>query len=420
MWNVAAGVPAVATDFVHGTHIKSIKYPASAQLATAAGVLSDAGSRASAYFYFNAFPANPNSSFIMGSYNAGISAFPWILNITTGGVLRLFNSASTQIGSNGPTLSLGTWYRISVAYTITSTSVNRFEVFVNGVSAISVTNATLGTIITSRLFFANISDASLDMRTSDHYADNVSSLADTGNVWVTAKRPFANGTLNEFTTQVGVGGSGYGSGHTPQVNERPISSTNGWSISTTTKKTEEYTIESRSQGDIDITGATIVDFAGWMYASVDSTADSPVHNIIVAGVATAKTMTTNPAVYIQVAGSTTYPAGNTDIGMDGQYTTNAHVTRLLECGIMVAYLPTTTYTMAATPASFTYTAQTSGSHRVLTLVATPTSYLMTGISAGLHKALVMAALPASYVVTGGSVIFTYIQRAINKYFGKDY
>ena len=54
---------------------------------------------------------------------------------------------------------------------------------------------------------------------------------DPGAILVTAKRPFTNGTTEDgFTTQIGASGSGYGSGHTPQVNERPLSQTNGWSV----------------------------------------------------------------------------------------------------------------------------------------------------------------------------------------------
>ncbi len=63
----------------------------------------------------------------------------------------------------------------------------------------------------------------------DIYVDNGSDLSDPGNVHVTAKRPGSNGLSNGFATQIGSGGSGFGSGHAPQVNERPLSNTNGWS-----------------------------------------------------------------------------------------------------------------------------------------------------------------------------------------------
>ena len=51
---------AVATDFVHGGHIKSIKYAANtSQVAvTPAATLADAGSRISFYIYLVALPIN--------------------------------------------------------------------------------------------------------------------------------------------------------------------------------------------------------------------------------------------------------------------------------------------------------------------------------------------------------------------------
>ncbi|WP_323162301.1 hypothetical protein, partial [Pseudomonas fluorescens] len=79
--------------------------------------------------------------------------------------------------------------------------------------------------------------------------DDSSALTDPGNIWVAAKRPNANGTTNGFTTQIGSGGSGYGSGHSPQVNERALSTTNGWSmVGAGAAVTEEYNIESKSTG----------------------------------------------------------------------------------------------------------------------------------------------------------------------------
>ncbi len=339
LWRTVGAAPAIATDFVHGGHIKSIRFrPSNADLVSGPlGIVADAGGRLSFYLYLAVLP-NANSRILgIRDNSALIVAGLWL---TSTGVLKLQNATPTQIGTDGATLATGTWYRISIAYTIASTSVNRFELFVDGVSSISITNATLINIVSNNLIWGNASsNSALDMRMSDFYVDNSNSLTDTGNVWVTAKRPVSDGTAIEFTTQVGVGGSGYGSGHTPQVNERPLSVTNGWSISTTTRKTEEYTIEAKGVGDIDISNATIVDYMGWISAGVDSTSDSPVHRMMLGGTLTAKTMTTSPDVYLQMGGSSTYPTGGTDIGMDAQYTTNPHVTSLYECGIVVAYIP---------------------------------------------------------------------------------
>ncbi len=207
----------------------------------------------------------------------------------------------------------------------------------NGVSNISITNATLNSTgsIQIRIGNSNV-DATMDYRTSDHYIDNDSSLTDTGDVWVTAKRPVSNGAANNFTTQIGSGGSGYGTGHSPQVNERPLSTTNGWSmVGAGSAVTEEYNVESQTTGDINIRNSYIVDYVGWAYMS---SLVSETVQMIVNGVSTAQAITSTNTMYTKVAGSTTYPAGTgTDIGV----TTDTSLTTvsLFETGIMVAYIP---------------------------------------------------------------------------------
>src|ERR1051325_1179465 len=223
-YTISSGT-AIVTDIVHGNHIKSIKFVGGAEyLITQDGVLADAGSRVSHYFYLVALPTAAKRT-ILQATTAGAATKSWALYVTSAGVLQLWRGAGTaQIGSNGPTLSTGQWYKISVAYTITSSTINRFNVFVDQAIAISVTNSSSIQINTSDLIIgANAADATFDARVSDIYVDDSAALTDPGNIWVTAKRPNANGTANEFTTQVGSGGSGYGTGHSPQVNERALS-----------------------------------------------------------------------------------------------------------------------------------------------------------------------------------------------------
>lgn len=337
-WSAISDAPAVATDFVHGGHIKSIKYRPGAAFdycKTASGVLADSGSRLSVYLYFVAFSSSIGTPIAL--LDSAGSATKVSVRVTSGGIIQLWNGITAQIGTNGSTISTGVWYRISLAYTITSTTVNRFEVFVNGVSSISVTNGTLSGTGTSVLSVGNRTGASiLDFRSSDHYIDNSSSLTDTGDIWVTAKRPVSNGTTNGFTTQIGAGGSGYGTGHSPQVNERALSTTNGWSmIGAGAAVTEEYNIEADHVGDIDITGATIVDYLGWVStkALVAETGQ-----IIVDGASTAISITTTAKLFTKIKGSSTYPAGTgADIGM--QTDTSLTTVSLYECGVIVAYIP---------------------------------------------------------------------------------
>lgn len=336
-WATKNGSPDVATDFVHGSHIKSITYPKNSNsLITPTSGLVEAASRISVYFYFNALPGA--TAIIFQGAGGGFSDFS--VRVTSGGVLQIWSGSSgtpAQIGTNGSTLSAGQWYRISLAYTLTNTTTNRFELFVNGASSISITNATINSLVgINTLQIGNISgDTTLDLRSSDHYIDNSNALTDTGDIWVTAKRPNANGTTNGFTTQIGAGGSGYGTGHSPQVNERALSTTNGWSmIGAGSAITEEYTIEGQSTGDISTSGGTIIDFVGWVYASA---ALSETGSIIVAGSSSNISLTSTNTMFTKVAGSTSYPSGATDIGIITS--TTVTTVSLYECGIILAFIP---------------------------------------------------------------------------------
>lgn len=334
-WSFVNGAAAVATDFVHGGHQKSIKYRpnAAADYVQLNNIMADAGRRISFDVYFVSFGLATDTIFRV---EGGASVAVVRLRITTSGTLQLFNDANTQFGSNGSTLLANTWYRISLAYTVTSGSVNRFELFKDGVSDISVTNATLSTTGAINFLLGNVSgDTVLDFRSSDHYIDDSSSLTDTGNIWVTAKRPNANGTANNFVTQIGAGGSGYGSGHSPQVNERPLSTTNGWSVVAVGATTEEYNIESKSTGDINISTATIIDYMGWVSTSA---LVAETGQIIVNNATSNISITTSAKIFTKIAGSSVYPAGTgTDIGEVTDAT--ATTVSLYECGVVVAYIP---------------------------------------------------------------------------------
>lgn len=337
-WATASGA-ATATDFVHGGHVKSIKFrPSNGDIiTTATAVTSDTGGRLSFYIYVVALPAVTHHIVLL-SPSAGASVVS--IRMTSAGTLQLWNSLTNQIGSDGATLATGTWYRICLTHTIASKTVNRFEMFVNGASSISVTNAVLDNNVSTKYSIANgLADTSSDFRSSDHYVDNSTSLTDTGDVWVTAKRPNANGTTNNFNTQIGAGGSGYGTGHSPQVNERPLSTTNGWSvINAGSAITEEYNIEGTATGDIDISAATIIDYTGWVSAKALT---SETASIVVNGATSNISLTTGNLVFTKIAGSTSYPAGTgTDIGI--VTSTTVTTVSLFECGIIVAFIPGST------------------------------------------------------------------------------
>lgn len=346
----------VASDFVVsipsvGAHQKSLSLPvaaaASCYISSDDGAITPAGTRISFRLYIVALPTGTKG--IMAYTGAAGGTTRISIKLTSAGVLQLWNGDTTaQIGSNGSTLATGQWYRISFATVLTSTTVNQFRLFVEGNLDISVSNASIASTSVSDLVFGNKSvsgDATFNFRVSDIYADDSTALTDPGNIYVTAKRPFANGSLNEWTTQIGAGGSGYGSGHAPQVNERALSTTNGWSITNAAKKTEEYSIEGITAGDFNLTGAAILDFLGWVSAKVASASTG---NIIVAGVATNISVTTSFTYFEKVAGSQTYPAGNTDIGMDTN--TVNQLFSLAECGIIIAFIPPVNSSLSDTQA----------------------------------------------------------------------
>lgn len=343
------GTVQAATDFVYGAHQRSYGFGGGANFqyqipafTTGAVGTQNANGRVNMRMYFVTLP-NASSSIISMSQNLGSASVR--LRMTSGGVLQVFNG-SVQIGTNGSTVSTGQWYRMTVAFACASTTVNEIRVYVNGVLDISITNATLTTAASDNLQFGNnSSNATYDVRISDVYCDDSNSLADTGDILVTWKRANANGTTNGFTTQVGSGGSGYGTGHSPQVNERPNTDTNGWSIvGAGSAVTEEYNIESKSTGDIDISTATIIDT---MVVAKATALVQETGNIIINGVSTAQTIKTNDKrPLLGTLGSSTYPAGTgADVGISTD--TSLTTVSLFEIGAAVAYLPGTAST--ATP-----------------------------------------------------------------------
>jgi hypothetical protein len=402
-WANITGSPTINTDFVHGGHIKSIANAINTNnsVRTPDGTVADAGTRVSFYFYMNALPT-ATCNFASFSTAAPVTCHQ--LGVTSAGVLRLARTSSVQLAV-GSTLSTGVWYRISIAYTISSTSVNRFEVFVNGVSDMSVTNATLTNIGAVRNSFGTIgADATADFRFSDIYVDDSSSLTDTGNIWVTAKRPNANGTTTGFTTQIGAGGSGYGSGHSPQVNERALSTTNGWSmVGAGSAVTEEYNIEGSSTGDLTVNTGQIIDYMGWV--STKSLVAETI-NIILNGASTAQAITTTITNYKVFAGSTTYPAGTgTDIGI--QTDTSLTTVSLYECGVVVAYIPAVAYSISVAVGAFTLTGVSNILTKALKMATVVGAFTLTGVSVNLGRIYTLATTVGSFVLTYLPVTATF-------------
>lgn len=343
MWISSVGTVASDNAQFH-TGLSSIKFSTGAGATTASllspnNILVDSGSQFSCYFMFDTLPSG-NTNFISITVTGGGAQ---ILNVqlNTAGKVRNNPPGGTAVNGNA-TLSINTWYRISVSYFVTNTTTFGFNVYVNGVLDSTVNAGTLtsttGTRV--RLQCASAAGANVNFWFDDIYTStggaSSGSQPDTGDIRCTAKRPFSNGTTNGFTTQIGSGGSGYGTGHAPQVNERPLSTTNGWSmIGAGSAVTEEYNIESSSVGDVDISTAVLIDYMGWVYASA---ALSETGNLILNNNTSNISLTSSNTMFTIIAGSAIYPAGS---GKDIGIITSVTVTTvsLYECGIVFAYTP---------------------------------------------------------------------------------
>lgn len=311
---------------------------------SADGVGADAGTGVSFWTRFSAIPAATTAFWWM--FQAGFGNAVLALGITSAGKLTIGNEGFGILGTGTTTISATTWTRISISWVITSASSWSLKIYVNGVLDLSLTQ-TAGTLISvgsSEIAFGIGKDTSAGFSSTsvmtvwfdDIYVDNRIDKTDPGDIRVTAKRPNANGTVNGFTTQIGSGGSGYGTGHSPQVNEQPLSQTNGWAmVGAGSAVTEEYNVEAASVGDVNISGLTIVDYMGWVFAK---TLLAETGKIILSNVQTNISLTSTASPFMVAAGSTTYPAGSgTDIGIITS--TTLTTVSLYECGIIIAYLP---------------------------------------------------------------------------------
>jgi hypothetical protein len=343
------GTIASASDQAH-TGTRSLKSNSTATngealCETPDGILADAGRAISIWVRLSSVA--PSTATLIGStLQAADGNVVMGLGLSTGGKLVFSCDGSAATVTGATTLSANTWFRLALSYTITNTTSWSAKVYLNGSLEISATNAngTLGAVTSATLkigiqrwagTFANSSI--LTAWYDDIYVDDRADLTDPGDIRVTAKRPISNGTTNGFTTQIGSGGSGVGTGHSPQVNEQPLSQTNGWAMTGAgSSVTEEYNIQTRSAGDVDLTGLTLYDYVGWLLSKailVNETAQ-----MVLGGSTFNIALTGTPTLFFKVKGSTTYPAGiGTDIGLI--IDTTVTTVSLYECGVIVAYNP---------------------------------------------------------------------------------
>jgi hypothetical protein len=308
--------------------------PATTAQALFNGVCADAGRRISARMRFDAWAGGPAVMEVRTAANAGI----FTVQKAAGGQLAIAAVGATTV-TGTIVLVANQWYRLTLSYVVTNATTWQVKLYIDGVLDVSMNSTgTLTNTVSGLLRFTAGAGlgANKNAWIDDLYIDDGTDLADPGStnvncLRVTNKRPFANGTTNGFTTQIGSGNSGYGSGHADEVNEQPLSTTNGWSmVGAGAVVTEEYTIEGASVGDFDLTGYDVVGKMGWIYAKALA---SETGQIVTDGATSNISLTSTNTLFTKPVTSTTYPAGGTDIGIVTD--TTLTTVSLFEAGVLV-------------------------------------------------------------------------------------
>lgn len=304
--------------------------PATTPLAQLNGVMADAGRRVSFWFYKTTNPAAEQS--FLQIRPSGSANLMWFSRIEPTGKITNAGTGLTQVIGNA-VLANNTWYRISVVYTITNSTTFTFKVYVNGTLDSTLNTGTMTYSTGTDLYFrlSNSTGANQSHYFDDIYIDDGTDLADPGDVRVTAKRPAGNNT-NNFDTAVGANPAN----RWTNVNEIPISTTNGWQHAASTDVQENYTLETASAGDVDLTGATIIGRTAWIYAK-GTAGGAGTPKIMDNGTETAVTLTSTAALYEVTTTSATYPSNAAGIGM--RSTNNADDTFLYDAGTILSYFP---------------------------------------------------------------------------------
>ncbi len=326
------------------------------------GDLADAGRRLSAAFRFDSsLPAADTYLFMaLTSGFAGVFG----LELRTDGKLQVNDAAASSSVVGSAVLAADTWYQIAISFVITSTTNFTIKVWVNGTLDITATNANFSLVNTGAYgaWWGIITNPGGDwiIYTDDFYIDDGSGLDFPGLVRVTYKAP---GTVNNNNFDTAIG--------TSAVNERPISAANGRRQAGSGSADQDYNLQSRSAGDVDITGKTIAGYGAWVWALEGAAGTGTGEAIIHNGSAQGISLTTAASLFVHYVATTTYPTAAAAIGM--RSTGGTRDCDLYECGMLVAYTPEAD--LSVTPGVAALTTATFASK--LTLAVTPTTAALT-------------------------------------------
>lgn len=267
------------------------------------------------------------------------------VNLRTDGKLSLVSQGSTT-ATGSTVLTTGTWYQLTLAWTYTSYTTTEWRLYIGSSLEASLSNPTIASFIGAPSGFsagwlAFHGVAAMRMYLDDIYCDDGShSDGYPGAICVTAKLPSVdNGGV--FDTAVGAS-PGAGSRYT-NVNERPLSVTNGWQQAGSSQVDESYAIQGAATGDVDLTGKTIVGRMSWAYwkfgAGTQGTAQ-----IWDNGARTNLTGVTSNTYAYHCSTSSSYPSDAAAVGIRSGG--NSADTFLYECGMLLAYLPSTAWSQS--------------------------------------------------------------------------
>ena len=284
------------------------------------------GNRISFWGYWESFPTGTQS--MLQLYNGGTYvASP--VNLTAG------RNVNTSGGSDGSTtLTTGRWYHFVLSYTISSTTVNEFRLYVDGRLESSGTNTTISNATPDRFRLGIVDSSNFGSNNvyyaDDIYVDNGTNLDSPGPVRVAHKRPFSNGSSNQWSS-TGIG-SGYGSGNAVYANQQPPTG-DGRMFVTASNRSEFYNVEGPEAGDQDITGAKIRGYGGWLYVSKSGSGTG--ERIVINGSSTVITIS-GLSYYSAYTLDSSYPASTDKIGVISN-STGFSSYQLYEAGFHIAY-----------------------------------------------------------------------------------
>jgi hypothetical protein len=334
-YSSTSGTVASATDQAY-TGSRSIKCslgaPATAARVERLGVLADAGRRISFRMRCDTIPAAGTTAFCHLTTSGGTLSAS--MSMRTDGTIEFQPDGATAV-TGSTVVAANTWPRFAVAYTVTSATVFRFDFYVNGFLQGSATVGTMTTIATDMIQLranAGFGD-NANVWFDDLYIDDGADYTDPGAGFDNSEAcrvyavPAVANNVNTFDTGVGA---------TPanrwtNVNEVPLSETNGWQQAATADTQENYTLATRNA--MGLTPKTILGRAAWIWAK-GAAGGAGTPKIMDNGVETAIVLTSAGKLFTVLTTNNSYPSNAAGIGM--RATNNADNTFLYECGTLVA------------------------------------------------------------------------------------